>query len=137
MLEIPMARILIADDSDGHRQLLSYVLRHDGHHVSGVADGASALDLLTREPFDLAMLDVMMPVLDGLTLCRILRATPAAHDLPIIVLSAEPCESEARAAGADVFFSKPYRVAAVRATVRMLVGDADSANVAQELSSSA
>lgn len=133
-----MARILIADDSDGHRQLMSYALRHDGHQVSEAADGASALDLLTRDPFDLAMLDVMMPVLDGLTLCRILRATPALHDLPIIVLSAEICEPEARAAGADAFFSKPYRLAAVRAAVRMLVGDADTgAHLAHERSSSA
>jgi CheY-like chemotaxis protein len=117
---------------------MGYALRRDGHHISEAADGASALDLLTREPFDLAMLDVMMPVLDGLTLCRILRATPALHDLPIIVLSAEVCELEARAAGADVFFSKPYRLATVSAAVRMLVGDADNgAHVAHEQSSSA
>jgi len=133
-----VARILIADDTDGHRQLLSYALRRDDHEVIEAENGALALDLLTREPFDLALVDVMMPVLDGLTLCRILRATPALHDLPIIVLSAAICEPEARAAGADAFFSKPYRLVAVRAAVTMLVGGSRrDARAAHERSSSA
>jgi CheY-like chemotaxis protein len=138
VLETRVARILIADDSAGQRQLMSYALLRDGHQVSEAENGASALDLLSREPFDLAIVDVMMPVLDGLTLCRMLRATPALQDLPIIVVSAETCEPEARAAGADAFFGKPYRLASVRAAVRMLVGDADSGtHAAHERSSTA
>jgi DNA-binding response OmpR family regulator len=120
-----VARILIADDSDGQRHLLGYALRHDGYQVSEAMDGAQALDFLLREPFDLAMLDVTMPVVDGLTVCRMVRATPTLRDLPIIVLSAEICEPEARDAGANLFFSKPYRLATVRAAVRMLVSVAD------------
>jgi DNA-binding response OmpR family regulator len=133
-----VARILIADDSDGLRQMLGYALRRDGHEVGEAANGASALELLTREHFDLVMLDVMMPVLDGLTLCRMLRATPVLQGLPILVLSAQTCESEARAAGADAFFSKPYRLATVRAAVKMLVSDARrDTHVAHERSTSA
>jgi two-component system response regulator MprA len=117
---------------------LCYALRHDGHEVSEATNGAQALDLLTREPCDLAMLDVTMPVLDGLTLCRMLRASPALHALPIIVLSAEVCEPEARAAGADLFFKKPYHLAAVRAAVSMLAGDAGrGTHTAHEHSSTA
>lgn len=118
--------------------MLSYVLRHDGHEVGEAANGAVALDLLTQEPFDLIVLDIMMPVLDGLTLCRMLRATPALQHLPILVVSAETCESDARAAGADAFLSKPYRLASVRAAIKMLTGGASrDSYVAHEHSSPA
>jgi len=117
-----VARVLVADDSDSLRQLVSYALRRDGHTVSEASDGGQVLQMLTTERFDVAVLDVMMPVIDGLSLCRLVRSTPALHHLSIIVLSAAIPEADAIAAGAHVFMSKPYRLATVRAAVKALVG---------------
>src|SRR5690349_3548740 len=104
-----MARVLVVDDSDSLRRLLAYVLGSDGHTVVQAADGNHGLKLLTSEPFGVAVLDVMMPGIDGLTLCRILRKTPAAGSVKVLIVSAAVTEAQALAAGADAFLSKPFR----------------------------
>jgi two-component system response regulator MprA len=111
----------VADDFEGLRQLVSYALRRDGHSVTEAGDGGRAFQLLMTEPFDVAILDVMMPAIDGLALCRMLRDTTELGHLSIIILSAATCEEEAKAAGAHGFLSKPYRIATVRAMVQSLL----------------
>lgn len=117
-----MARILIADDSDSIRLLLVRTLAGDGHDVVEAADGLSAFRSLTTEPFDLAVLDVMMPALDGLTLCRMLRDAPGLGHLAVVIISADASETAALASGADAFFSKPFSPTRLRLVVTRLAG---------------
>jgi CheY-like chemotaxis protein len=117
-----LARILIADDSDSIRLLLVRTLAGDGHDVVQAADGLSAFRTLTTEPFDLAVLDVMMPALDGLTLCRMLRDAPGLGHLAVVVVSADASEAAALASGADAFFSKPFSPTSLRLAVTRLAG---------------
>ena len=117
-----MARILIADDSDSIRLLLVRTLAGDGHDVVEAADGLSAFKSLTTEPFDLAVLDVMMPALDGLTLCRMLREAPGLGHLAVVIVSADASETAALASGADAFVSKPFSPTGLRLVVTRLAG---------------
>ena len=94
----PSARILLVDDEQSIQTLLSYPLRKDGYEVVLAADGREALDRFAEQPFDLVVLDVMMPQLDGLEVCRRLRARSA---VPIIMLTAKSEEiDKVRGAGA-------------------------------------
>ena len=102
-----MALILIADDHASVRRLLRLTLSAR-HTVIEAEDGGEALDLLRAYRPDIAILDVVMPVLNGLQLCRILRRDPSLNDLRIIVLSANASEHEAQQAGADFFLAKPF-----------------------------
>jgi CheY-like chemotaxis protein len=119
-LEVFLARILIADDSDAIRLLLVRTLAGDGHDVVQATDGLSAFRSLTTEPFDLAVLDVMMPALDGLTLCRMLRDVPGLGHLAVVIVSADASEAAALASGADAFFSKPFSPTGLRLVVTRL-----------------
>ncbi|CAO3450140.1 Response regulator [Azospirillum argentinense] len=79
-----MARILVIDDVPAFTALLRMTLETQGHHVEEVHDGLSGLSMLEREPFDLAIVDMMMPGLDGIELIRRLRARDASASPTII-----------------------------------------------------
>jgi two-component system, NtrC family, sensor kinase len=104
------ATLLIVDDDLSARHELRSVFEGAGHRTITAADAPSALRLLHRESCDLVMLDVTLPEVDGLALCRLLRAQPAMQQLPVIVFSADDSEHkkvEAFAAGADDYIVKP------------------------------
>ena len=104
------ARLLIVDDDLSARHELRRVFEGAGHRTITAGDAPSALRLLHREACDLVMLDVTLPEVDGLALCRLLRAQPAMQQLPVIVFSADDSENrkvEAFAAGADDYIVKP------------------------------
>jgi len=119
--------VLVVDDEPGIRLLLRRYLEREGYRVVEAADGAAALTLLAAEPVDLAVVDVMMPKVDGFELVRQVRAT---SDLPVILLTGKGEES-ARVAGlelgADDYVTKPFSmpelVARVRARLRRPGGD--------------
>jgi len=71
------ARILLVDDEQSIQTLLSYPLRRDGYEVVQATDGRQALDRFDEQPFDLVVLDLMLPKIDGLEVCR--RCAPAAR----------------------------------------------------------
>src|SRR2546421_12623005 len=81
------ARILLVDDEQSIQTLLSYPLRKDGYEVVRATDGREALDRFSEQAFDLVVLDVVLPQLDGLEVCRRLRAPGA---VPIVMLTAKP-----------------------------------------------
>src|SRR3954467_3258706 len=98
-------RILVVDDEQSVGTLLSYPLRKDGFEVVRAADGREALARFSEQPFDLVVLDVMLPQLDGLEVCRRLRARSS---VPIIMLSARTEESDkARARGGECKGPRP------------------------------
>jgi PAS domain S-box-containing protein len=105
------ARILLADDNVDMRDYVSRLLMRSGYEVETAADGMAALEAARREPPDLILSDVMMPLMDGFKLLRELRADSITQSLPVILLSARAGE-EARAeglhAGADDYLTKPF-----------------------------
>jgi CheY-like chemotaxis protein len=115
------ARILVADDDRTILQVLEAVLSGDGYQVVTVEDGESALELARSDGFDLIMLDVQMPRLDGLATARQLRREPKLVDVPIVMLTARTADKDIEAAFADGvtdYITKPFAVAQLRARVR-------------------
>jgi CheY-like chemotaxis protein len=103
-----MADILVADDEPRIRRLLRATLE-GAHRVIEAADGVQALHLLFEERPDVILLDVAMPVLDGLAVCRAVRADATLDHVGIIVISAHASAAEAHQAGADYHLPKPFR----------------------------
>ncbi|MGD0197441.1 MAG: response regulator transcription factor [Solirubrobacteraceae bacterium] len=117
MAERP-ARILLADDEQSILTLLSYPLRKDGYDVVRAADGREALDRFAESEFDLVVLDVMMPHVDGLEVCRKLRASSS---VPIIMLTAKAEEIDkvlGLELGADDYITKPFSMREFRSRVK-------------------
>lgn len=105
-----MTNILIVDDYLVSHRVLGHILRHGGYAVVTAENGAEALDVLAQEAIDLILLDIAMPVMDGLTLLRHLRADARYATLPVIMLTASGQEADRRAAeaiGANGFLTKP------------------------------
>jgi two-component system NtrC family sensor kinase len=104
------ATLLIIDDDAGTRKDLQRIFEQAGHQTMTATDAPAALRLLHQERCDLVMLDIELPGVDGLALCRLLRAQPAMKQLPVLVFSASDTETskvEAFAAGADDYIIKP------------------------------
>ena len=116
------ARLLVADDDRAIRDSLQRVLTLEGYEVATVADGAQALESARAQPVDLMVLDLMMPAVDGLTVCRVLRAE--GDRTPILMLTARTETSDRVAgldAGADDYLPKPFDPAELLARVRALL----------------
>lgn len=116
------ARVLVIDDEPQIRRLLSLSLKGHGYEVQTADSGETGLDLLATEPFDLLLLDLGLPDMDGLEVCREVRQWSA---IPIIVVSVREDESDKIAAldlGADDYVTKPFStnelLARVRASLR-------------------
>ena len=121
------ARILIVDDSAVVRSLHSYILRSHGFQTVLADSGFAALEALGRDACDLAIVDVNMPRMDGLTLTRHIRAAQATSALPVIIVSSE-CDdgdvSRGLQAGANIYVVKPTEPETLVEHVRMLLGAA-------------
>jgi DNA-binding response OmpR family regulator len=117
MAERP-TRILLADDEQANLTLLSYPLRKDGYDVVSATDGREALARFAEAEFDLVVLDVMMPHVDGLEVCRTLRASSS---VPIIMLTAKAEEIDkvlGLELGADDYITKPFSMREFRSRVK-------------------
>jgi DNA-binding response OmpR family regulator len=113
-----LARILLVDDEQAVQTLLTYPLRKEGYDVVGAADGQEALNRFSEERFDLVVLDVMLPKLDGIEVCRRLRTR---SQVPIIMLTAKGDEIDKVAGleiGADDYITKPFSVREFRSRVK-------------------
>ena len=116
------ARVLVADDDRAIRESLERLLQLEGYQPSTAIDGAVALELARTQPFDLIVLDLMMPSVDGLTVCRVLRAEQ--DTTPIIMLTARTETSDRVAgldAGADDYLPKPFDPPELLARIRALL----------------
>lgn len=115
-------RILVVDDDRAVRESLRRSLQFNGYQVELAGDGQQALDSVTSQRPDAMVLDVMMPRLDGLEVCRRLRGT--GDDLPILVLTARDAVSDRVAgldAGADDYLPKPFALEELLARLRALL----------------
>ncbi len=116
--------ILLVDDNPQILNILADLLRPLGHRVVCAAGGMIALDLALDEPPDLILLDVMMPGMDGFTVCRSIRAHPLLAQIPVILVTAlDDRESRVRGfeAGADEFVTKPFDYVELRARVSTIL----------------
>lgn len=100
--------VLLADDDPAIRALVGYVLRREGYRVYEAQDGVEAVDALAKAPMDLAIIDVMMPRMNGLELCAHVREQ---YDIPIIMLTAKDQlrdKEQGYAQGTDDYVTKPF-----------------------------
>jgi two-component system response regulator MprA len=125
------AHLVIAEDDRAVRESVTRALELEGYEVEAVSDGAAALEAAGREDVDLLLLDLGMPHVDGLTVCRRLRS--AGSRLPILVLTARTEVSDRVSgldAGADDYLAKPFSLdellARLRALLRRSTYDADA-----------
>jgi DNA-binding response OmpR family regulator len=113
--------ILLVDDEDSVQKLLTYPLERDGFQVVQARDGEQALKLFGDQPIDLVVLDLMLPKVDGLEVCKRLRAS---SDVPIIMLTARGEELDkvlGLELGADDYITKPFSIREFRSRVRALL----------------
>lgn len=124
-LEIPARpRVLLVDDDPRLVHIVTLYLQVQNLEVTTASDGAEALTMLMGGLPDLVITDVMMPTMDGLTLCRRIRALPGGEHLPIIVFTALDSDSDQRAAreaGADQMITKPFNLTGLGDAVSDLI----------------
>ncbi len=125
------ARILLVDDEQSIQTLLSYPLRKDGYDVVQATDGRQALDRFNEQEFDLVVLDVMLPKIDGLEVCRRLRTHSA---VPIIMLTAKSEEIDKVVGlelGADDYITKPFSLREFSSRVKAALRRAEMSRATQ------
>jgi len=144
-----MAHVLVVEDEAHIAELVALHLSFEGHTSEQVSDGRVALDAARSRPYDLFILDVMLPGLDGVALCRALRQVPATRRIPVLLLTARREESDkvlGLDSGADDYLTKPFGVQELMARIRALLrrshsgtaeGAPESAGVAADVISRA
>ena len=114
-------RVLVVDDESDFIQLLKYNLEHQGFDILTARDGVEALNLARRELPDVVLVDLMLPDIDGFSVCEILRSQPSTSKVPIIVVSAldgEYVRSRGIQAGVACCFKKPVDMKVLAASIR-------------------
>jgi len=125
MTAMPL-RILVVDDEPINLKLVSRLLEIEGYEVITAQSGDASLRLIEQTPPDMALLDVMMPDMDGYELCRRLRQNPRTAGIPIVMLTAMVDENERLKgieAGADDCLPKPFDVELLRTLLARLLQD--------------
>jgi DNA-binding response OmpR family regulator len=121
----PQPVVLAADDDEDILELIAFRLERSGYTVLRARDGEEALRIAREAKPDLAVLDVMMPKLDGFDLTRRLRADDETRAIPIILLTARAQDADVQAgfdAGADDYLRKPFSPQELRARVQAILG---------------
>ena len=122
--EPPLHRILVVDDEDDLLELVGYNLTKEGYQVECVASGEEALQSARRQPPDLIVLDLMLPAVDGLEVCRRLKANSKTRDIPIVMLTAKSEEGDMIAGldcGADDYVGKPFSPRVLNARIKAIL----------------
>ncbi|MFQ6044999.1 MAG: response regulator [Gemmatimonadales bacterium] len=122
---MPPPKIVVIEDEADILDVLHYALKRDGHRVFSARDGEEGVELVRREDPALVLLDLMLPGLDGLEVCRILKTDPVTSHVPVIMVTAKGEESDVvlgLGLGADDYVTKPFSpkelVARVKAVLR-------------------
>jgi DNA-binding response OmpR family regulator len=130
---MPQLNIVVIEDEPDIRDIIDYNLTREGFRVITSDNGVSGIQTVVREVPDLVLLDLLLPGLDGIEVCRRLKLDPATQNIPIIIVSAKGEESDivlGLGVGADDYISKPFRpkelIARVRAVLRRVTRKADS-----------
>lgn len=116
--------ILIVDDQADTRRMLGMLLKISGFQVDEAVDGIDALDKVKRSIPDAMILDVMMPRMDGITLCKVLRTSTETKNLPIIMLSGKTtieAERDGLQAGANFYMHKPMEMQSLLSNINQIL----------------
>jgi len=127
-------RILVVDDEDDLLELVRYNLSKDGFEVTCVGSGEEALKAARRQPPSLIVLDLMLPAVDGLEVCRRLKADARTRDVPIVMLTAKGEESDMIVGldrGADDYIAKPFSPRVLNARIKALLRRHDARKEAE------
>lgn len=119
-----MATILTVDDSTSMRQMVAHTLKSAGYEVVEAADGAQGLAKAKQSPVNLVITDVNMPVMDGISLVKELRALPQYKFTPILLLTTEAGadkKAEGKAAGATGWLVKPFNPEQLLSTIKKVI----------------
>lgn len=130
-----MAKIVVVEDDQVLAETLAENLTQEGHKVVTVADGESAYQKIIDKPPDLIVLDVMLPRLDGLSLCRMIRREPTTSHIPIIMLTARSSEVDkivGLESGADDYVVKPFGLGELLARIRAVMRRAPNRPASQD-----
>jgi two-component system, OmpR family, alkaline phosphatase synthesis response regulator PhoP len=117
-------RVLVVDDEDDLLELVRYNLTKEGFAVDCVGSGEEALKSVRRDPPALIVLDLMLPAVDGLEVCRRLKGDPKTRDVPIVMLTAKSEEGDMIAGldrGADDYIAKPFSPRVLTARIKALL----------------
>lgn len=121
--------VLVADDDQDILRLISQRLKHRGYQVLTAADGDTALELVFASPPDAAVLDGIMPGIEGHEICARMRADSRTAAIPVVLLTAKAAdadEREASDAGVDAYLVKPFRIAELDQTLKRLLSSAQA-----------
>jgi adenylate cyclase len=119
-VDVPAGRVLVVDDDPLNRMLLTRSLEHEGHRVGSAATGQEALEILRENPFDVVLLDIVMPELDGVAVLERLKRDPMLQHVPVIMISAvDEIDSVVRCIelGAEDYLPKPFNPVLLRARI--------------------
>ena len=111
-----MSNILVADDEQPVREFIALLLADSGHQTVLASNGRQALELMEKEPLDLVISDVMMPLMSGVELCQRLKSAPATAAIPVILMTSAGQRITADA-GHDGFLAKPFDLHVMEALV--------------------
>jgi twitching motility two-component system response regulator PilG len=125
-VEVPVIKkkILVVEDEESLLKLQSILLTLRGYNVEGVTDGQAALEAVVTMKPDLILLDIMLPKIDGLEVCRQLKTNVATRHIPIIMLTAKKSKEDlvmGEQAGADMYITKPYKSSMVIETIQRIL----------------
>jgi CheY-like chemotaxis protein len=120
----PLAlRILVAEDSRTNQRLAAHLLERQGHAVTIVNNGKEAVEAIRRELFDLVLMDVEMPIMDGLAATRAIRSYESRRGtrLPIVAVTTRDNQRDCLAAGMDAHLNKPLRLDRLNRTLEVVL----------------
>lgn len=118
------AHILVVEDNSDNRQLVSWILEDEGYCVTCVETGEQCLDRLSKERFDLVLMDISLPGMNGKDATRLIRQNPTTHKIPVVALTAHAVEGELRSildSGIDCLLTKPLNDERLLAALQQLL----------------
>nr|MBN2278133.1 response regulator transcription factor [candidate division Zixibacteria bacterium] len=134
-------KILVVEDEEDIQELVRYNLEREGYQIAGALSGEEGMKAVKAAPPDLIVLDLMLPGIDGLEICKLLKNNPKAEHIPIVMLTAKGEEADIVAGlelGADDYITKPFSprvlVARIRAVLRRKARESDTDNMTVKVS---